>query len=116
MRVTLQPLESSLPLGEASDAGNALLYPKFEASQPSIKKNTRRASHGRRERGSASGEAYQAVSIITMNATRKRPKWGNFEAFLPAVQSGKTCIRRAKASPCLNEQINQAIGDCRQRL
>lgn len=79
-------------------------------------KNARRASHGRRERGSASGEAYQAVSIITVNATRKRPKWGNFEAFLPAAQSGKTCIRRAKASPCLNEQINQAIGDCRQRL
>ena len=79
-------------------------------------KNARRASHGRRERGSASGEAYQAVSIITVNATRKRPKWGNFEAFLPIVQSGKTCIRRAKASPCLNEQINQAIGDCRQRL
>ena len=64
-----------------------------------FQENARRASHGRREQGGAPGEAYQAASIITLNGTRKRPKWGNFEAFLPAVQSGKTCIRRAKASP-----------------
>ena len=47
---------------------------------------------------------------------KKKTEMGNFEAFLPAVQSGKTCIRRAKASPWGHEQINQAIGDCRQRL
>ena len=59
-------------------------------------KNARRASHGRRERGSASGEAYQAVSIITVNATRKRPKWGNFEAFLPLCKAVKLAFGAPK--------------------
>ena len=45
-----------------------------------FQENARRASHGRREQGSASGKAYQAAFIITMIGTRKRPKWGNFEA------------------------------------
>ena len=116
MRLTLHALKSFLPLGEASDAGNALLCPKPLPPHGVFQENARRASHGRREQGGAPGEAYQAASIITLNGTRKRPNWGNFEAFLPAVQSGKTCIRRAKASPWGHEQINQAIGDCRQRL
>jgi hypothetical protein len=81
MRFTLQPLESYLPLGEASKAGNALLCPKSLPPFTACRKNARRASHGRREQGGAPGEAYQAASIITMIGTRKRPKWGNFEAF-----------------------------------
>jgi hypothetical protein len=50
MRFTLLPLESFLPLGEASDAGNALLCPKFAASQPCIKKCPTRQSWEERTR------------------------------------------------------------------